>query len=135
MRRFLALAISALAFGFATAEAQQTKDYSIYFGWDKGDLPDLGADIISVAVSDSRDCGSARFAVVGHDDTSQSPERAKELSLQRANAVRSKIIDFGGIDPSFVTAEGRGDTDLARPTRDGVREPLNRRAIVTLTCK
>jgi hypothetical protein len=32
-----------------------------------------------------------------------------------------------------MATQARGETVLARPTRDGVREPLNRRAVVTLT--
>ena len=32
-----------------------------------------------------------------------------------------------------ITAQARGETDLARATRDGVREPLNRRTAVTIS--
>ena len=31
-----------------------------------------------------------------------------------------------------ITTEGRGETDLARATADGVREPQNRRATIDL---
>ena len=33
----------------------------------------------------------------------------------------------------LIATEARGETDLARPTADGVREPLNRRTAVTIS--
>jgi outer membrane protein OmpA-like peptidoglycan-associated protein len=38
-----------------------------------------------------------------------------------------------GIDAAAISSEARGETDLARETRDGVREPLNRRTAVTIS--
>jgi glycine/D-amino acid oxidase-like deaminating enzyme len=34
---------------------------------------------------------------------------------------------------SIITEEAKGETDLAKATRDGVREPLNRRSEVVIT--
>jgi outer membrane protein OmpA-like peptidoglycan-associated protein len=41
-------------------------------------------------------------------------------------------LEARGIDASLITADGRGETELAVSTRDGVREPLNRRSEVTI---
>jgi outer membrane protein OmpA-like peptidoglycan-associated protein len=38
-----------------------------------------------------------------------------------------------GIDASLITEEAKGETELAKATRDGVREPLNRRSEVVIT--
>jgi outer membrane protein OmpA-like peptidoglycan-associated protein len=38
-----------------------------------------------------------------------------------------------GVPAGAITAQAHGETDLARQTRDGVREPLNRRTAVTIT--
>jgi hypothetical protein len=38
-----------------------------------------------------------------------------------------------GIATGSIRSEARGETDLARATRDGVREPLNRRTAVTIS--
>jgi outer membrane protein OmpA-like peptidoglycan-associated protein len=35
--------------------------------------------------------------------------------------------------PGSIQTQARGETDLARATRDGVREPLNRRSAVTIS--
>jgi outer membrane protein OmpA-like peptidoglycan-associated protein len=70
--------------------------------------------------------------VVGHADTSGSAPYNFGLSERRASVVRDALASRG-IPPNLITVEARGETDLARPTRDGVREPLNRRAVVTIS--
>ena len=42
-------------------------------------------------------------------------------------------VEIVGIDSSIITEEAKGETDLAKATRDGVREPLNRRSEVVIT--
>ncbi|MBG7613678.1 cell envelope biogenesis protein OmpA, partial [Brevundimonas sp. BAL450] len=37
-----------------------------------------------------------------------------------------------GVSGGVVQLDARGETDLARPTADGVREPLNRRATIDI---
>jgi outer membrane protein OmpA-like peptidoglycan-associated protein len=39
----------------------------------------------------------------------------------------------GGVAAASITTEARGESDQAKATADGVREPLNRRAEVTIT--
>ena len=54
-----------------------------------------------------------------------------------ANAVGRDVVRDAlvarGIGAGSVTSQARGEGDLARPTRDGVREPLNRRTAVTIS--
>jgi outer membrane protein OmpA-like peptidoglycan-associated protein len=40
-----------------------------------------------------------------------------------------------GVNGSDIQTQAVGETDLARQTRDGVREPLNRRTAVTISFK
>jgi outer membrane protein OmpA-like peptidoglycan-associated protein len=37
-----------------------------------------------------------------------------------------------GVNPALITADWRGEAAPAVPTRDGVKEPLNRRATVNV---
>jgi OmpA-OmpF porin, OOP family len=46
--------------------------------------------------------------------------------------VRDALV-ARGINAGSIRTEARGETDLAQPTRDGVREPLNRRTAVTIS--
>ncbi len=54
-----------------------------------------------------------------------------KLSMRRANAVKKALI-ARGIPVTMVSVEGRGKHDLLVKTADGVREPANRRAQMTL---
>ena len=49
-----------------------------------------------------------------------------------ASVVRDALV-ARGISAASIQTQAHGETDLARPTRDGVREPLNRRTAVTIS--
>jgi outer membrane protein OmpA-like peptidoglycan-associated protein len=70
--------------------------------------------------------------VIGHTDTSGSTQYNQGLSERRASVVRDALV-ARGIGAGSITTQAHGETDLARPTRDGVREPLNRRTAVTIS--
>jgi OOP family OmpA-OmpF porin len=54
------------------------------------------------------------------------------LSARRADTVKQAFV-AGGIPEAQITTVAHGETNLAKPTADGVREPLNRRAEVQIT--
>ena len=53
------------------------------------------------------------------------------LSNRRARTVADAMV-AQGLSGGVVSLDGRGETQLARATADGVREPLNRRATVDI---
>lgn len=69
--------------------------------------------------------------VVGHADTSGSAAYNVGLSNRRARTVADAMV-AQGVSGGVVSLDGRGETQLARATADGVREPLNRRATVDI---
>jgi outer membrane protein OmpA-like peptidoglycan-associated protein len=109
-----------------------TSEFVIYFEWDRATLNSAAMDTLDFAVSRARGCNIAAVSVVGHTDTSQSAEYSQALSERQASAVRDALV-ARGVPSSLITTEARGESDLARATRDGVREPLNRRVAVTIT--
>ena len=80
----------------------------------------------------ARECNVSGVVVVGHTDTSGSAQYNIGLSERRASVVRDALV-ARGINAGSIRTEARGETDLAQPTRDGVREPLNRRTAVTIS--
>jgi OOP family OmpA-OmpF porin len=80
----------------------------------------------------ARQCNIGGIVVVGHTDTSGSTAYNAGLSERRAGVVRDALV-ARGIATGSIRSEARGETDLARATRDGVREPLNRRTAVTIS--
>ncbi|MGB3625284.1 MAG: OmpA family protein, partial [Henriciella sp.] len=77
------------------------------------------------------DCAANSVTIVGHTDTSGGNAYNQRLSARRAASV-GNALTTRGIGSDMISTEGRGENDLAKATRDGVREPLNRRSEVTI---
>lgn len=114
-----------------SAAACPTSEFVVYFAWDRADLDQAGQDTIRSAISRARQCNLTQVEVVGHTDTSGATDYNLDLSGRRATAVRDALV-AGGISGEIIRSESRGETEQARQTADGVREPLNRRAAVTI---
>jgi OOP family OmpA-OmpF porin len=109
-----------------------TSDFVVYFEWDRSNLNQAALETIDSAVARARACNVGSVVVVGHTDTSGSTQYNVGLSERRAGVVRDALV-ARGINAGSIRTEARGENDLARPTNDGVREPLNRRTAVTIS--
>jgi OOP family OmpA-OmpF porin len=65
-------------------------------------------------------------SAIGYADRVGSGAANKQLSLKRAATVRRALIE-AGVSASVITIAGRGESDQAVPTPDGVPELANRR--------
>ena len=102
---------------------------TVFFNFDRDDLtPTAQFDIREFAAA-VQQAGITEFSVTGYTDTSGAADYNLDLSLRRANSVREYMISQG-ITPDAISVGGRGESDLAVPTADGVREPANRRAVI-----
>lgn len=109
-----------------------TSEFVVYFEWDRSNLNAAAAATLDQAVARARQCNVNAVVVVGHTDTSGSNAYNMALSQRRAVIVRDGLV-ARGMAASLMTMQSRGESELARQTRDGVREPLNRRTAVTIT--
>ena len=107
-------------------------DFVVYFEWDRSALNTQALEVIDSAVARARECNISAATLVGHTDTSGTPAYNLALSERRAGVVRDALV-ARGLAASLISTAARGEADLARPTADGVREPLNRRTAVTIT--
>ncbi len=114
------------------AAACPMSEFVVYFEWDRSNLNQAALETIDAAVNRARQCNVSGTIVVGHTDTSGSPTYNQGLSERRASVVRDALVGRG-MAAGSITTQARGETDLARATRDGVREPLNRRTAVTIS--
>lgn len=73
----------------------------------------------------------AEVQVTGYTDTLGSSDDNDALSQRRAEEVLTALAEQG-LDRSMMSAVGRGERDLRVKTDDGVREPANRRVVVTV---
>ena len=108
------------------------QEFVVYFPFDQSILTSDAQAVVQQAAQYAQQNGSAQVAIVGHTDTSGSVRYNLRLSERRAKAVADALVGLGvqqtGLNVSWV-----GKTDLAVPTPDGVKEPLNRRTTITIT--
>ncbi len=106
-------------------------DYTVYFDFDSWTLTGEQLTVLQAGHRHGPRGGQSHINIVGHTDTSGSPRYNQQLSVKRANVVAETLADMGARRDA-IQVSGVGETDLAVPTPDGVREPKNRRAVVTL---
>jgi outer membrane protein OmpA-like peptidoglycan-associated protein len=111
--------------------AAPTSDYQVYFDLNSWDLKAEQLTTLQQAIATARAGGQSRITIVGHTDTSGSAAYNQRLSVKRANVVEEALVDMGARREA-IAVSGVGESDLAVQTGDGVKEPKNRRAVITL---
>ena len=106
-------------------------DYVVYFGFDRTNLTDTARETLDQVVEAVQSLGTTALSVVGHADTVGSQQYNQGLSERRARSVADGLVERG-VDRNTMTLAGRGERELAKPTPDSTREPLNRRVEINL---
>ncbi len=115
----------------APVVAPVPRNYMVFFDFDKATITPQAARIISEASGAAKMGGVTRVHLTGHTDTVGSDKYNMALSLKRANAVKDAMVQEG-VPADEIVVVGKGKTDLLVPTKDGVREPQNRRVEIVL---
>jgi len=105
------------------------REFVVYFDWDRSDLTTEASSVVTQAANYARSGRPTRILIVGHADTSGSAAYNVGLSNRRSRTVADALV-AQGVNGGVISLDGKGETALARPTADGVREPLNRRATI-----
>ena len=106
-------------------------NYTVYFDFDKSVINPAGQEVINQVLADAAKHAPSSVSVTGHTDRAGPEDYNMALSLRRADSVRSALI-AGGVAADKITVAGRGESEPAVPTADGVREPKNRRVEIIL---
>lgn len=106
--------------------------FTVYFDYDKSNLTPQASTLIREAASRALENDIETVVVAGNTDTSGGSAYNQALSERRARAVRDGLI-ANGVPADRIRLEAFGETNLAKATADGVREPLNRRADVVIS--
>jgi len=126
-----ALAVLAVAPGLApvavapVAAQEVASTYTIEFALGSAALDPAALATVATAADSFLEGESPRIDLVGHADTTGTPEFNQQLSEQRAITVRDALVDEG-VPVDAITLEAVGDTQLIVPTPDGVAEQANR---------
>lgn len=103
---------------------------TVYFGFDRSAITGAAQAKIDRFVEEMEQIQPVvTLYIAGHADTTGPREYNYELSQRRAAAVRAELKRQGMQvgDYNDLRIEAEGETDLAVPTADGVREERNRR--------
>ena len=98
----------------------------LFFGNDHTNLTPESQGVIQEAARAARANPNAHITVSGNADTFGNSAYNMTLSQRRAEAVRDALV-ADGINPATISVSGHGEDALLVSTKDGVREPKNRR--------
>jgi outer membrane protein OmpA-like peptidoglycan-associated protein len=104
----------------------------ITFDLDKADVKAAFYPVLNSVAKVLKHYDKTIVSVDGYTDTSGTVEHNMALSQQRAQSVASYLMGQG-VRPERFSVRGWGETNLAVPTGDGVKNPANRRVTITLT--
>ncbi|MFC7380262.1 OmpA family protein [Brevundimonas sp. GCM10030266] len=107
------------------------RGFTIYFDWDRSDLTAEGQSVIRSIVDYYNQNPGSAIEIVGHTDTDGTATYNVSRSSRMARTVADALVS-AGLPGAAMSIDGRGESQLARITGDGVREALNRRVEVRI---
>ncbi len=102
------------------------RSYLVFFDFNKSDLTGQAASIVDMAAKNAIMAKVTQLVVTGHTDTVGSDAYNLRLSRRRAESVAAEL-EKQGVAASEIEIVAKGKEDPLVPTKDGVREPRNRR--------
>jgi outer membrane protein OmpA-like peptidoglycan-associated protein len=101
--------------------------------FDKGGMQINATGIATIrqAAVEARKPGVKAVEITGHTDRAGSDQLNNALSLRRARVVRERLIREG-VPAALITARALGESKPFMQTEDGIGQPENRRAEITI---
>lgn len=115
-----------------TAAVAEPIGIIVYFDYDKANLTPEASTLVREASARALENDIDTVVVSGNTDTSGSSAYNQALSQRRAAVVREALI-ANGVPADSIETRAFGESNLAKATPDGTREPLNRRSEVTIS--
>jgi OOP family OmpA-OmpF porin len=107
------------------------KSFIVFFDFDKSDITAEARRIITQAAEAARTQHATTVQLTGYTDAAGSDKYNQALSIRRGNAVKVELVKLG-VPANEIAVIGKGKSDPLVPTKDGVREPQNRRVQILL---
>jgi outer membrane protein OmpA-like peptidoglycan-associated protein len=138
LKKLLAIAAFAFLVG-ACAEPEPAappppppvRNFLVFFDFDKSSLTPRAMDIVREAARVAKAGQNAKVTCTGHTDTVGPAAYNMALSLRRASTVKDALVREG-VPAATIAVLGRGEESLLVPTKEGVREPQNRRVEIVV---
>ena len=104
--------------------------YLVFFDFDSSTVDQGGMNVLDTVVNEVQTRNIEEITIVGHTDTSGSKSYNERLAKRRADGVKARLV-ASGIPAENISTEARGESELLVETQDNIREPANRRAVIT----
>jgi outer membrane protein OmpA-like peptidoglycan-associated protein len=114
-----------------TARPPAPRHFLLYFFTDSTRLKPESEIVLRDALRFVKSRPAPDVTVIGHTDTKYTARSNFALGLNRAKAIRDRLVAIG-LDRRFVSVASHGEADLLVRTRDDTREPRNRRVEVSV---
>lgn len=108
-----------------------TRNFIVFFNFDKAALTSTARGIIRAATAEARKRRGVRLVLTGHTDRAGRTGYNQRLSMRRAVAVRNELVRLG-IARNQIGVSAKGESAPLVSTADGVREAQNRRVEIVL---
>lgn len=124
-------AVAALSAQAAVACGFPDSTYArVFFDWDSVSLTPDAASVLDDVVKAASQDGEQVIQLDGYTDRAGSAKYNLAKSARMAESVRAYLV-AKGVAAERIKVVAHGETDLLVQTRDGVRNPQNRRVEVT----
>jgi outer membrane protein OmpA-like peptidoglycan-associated protein len=107
------------------------RHFLLYFFTDSTQLKPESDILLSEVLRFVKSRPAPDVTVIGHTDTFYTARTNFVLGLNRAKAIRNRLVGIG-LDRRFVSVASHGEADLLVRTPDDTREPRNRRVEVSV---
>ena len=106
--------------------------FIVFFDWDKSNLTSGAEEVVEATVAEIQNRNDfSQIIITGHTDTSGPVAYNEKLSMRRAQAVKTALVNRG-ISEDMIVLQAKGESELLVDTPDDVREPANRRTQISL---
>lgn len=116
----------------AAPQPSVSTSYIIFFGLGRSALDKDAQRIVQSVVDDLKSVQSYEVILNGHTDRSGSAMANLALSQKRADTVKKALV-AKGLAAQAISVFAFGESDPKVPTKDGVKEPKNRRVEIFLS--
>jgi outer membrane protein OmpA-like peptidoglycan-associated protein len=115
-----------------TLKEDGTVQFLVYFDLDKAKLDQSNLQIVRIAAKCVTERNASSVIVVGHTDQVGSEIYNLSLSRKRTDTV-VRTLRQNAVPTAIISVDWKGKFEPAVPSDNSKPEPLNRRAVITLT--
>jgi len=106
--------------------------YELAFDVGSAALNDPSALILTAVAELLKQDQALKLRVIGHTDSTGNAAKNKELSLQRAESVKKRLVELATLDAARIATEGMGQEQPIADNASAAGRALNRRVEIAI---